>query len=326
MWQFLFVAMSRLVATVVLVVPAAIAGGAGCVPSLDGLTGGSPEAGRRDVMATDGAPSDAGAADGGREADATGDVALCDAGDSGLTDGSDATDTAETSVTYEEEVLADTPLAYYRLDDTTLPVAKDTSGNGNDGTYVGGVTLGAAGALTGDPDKAISLDGTSGYVDVGDKFGFDGNASFSLEAWILPTVLNGEYRGVLTNQDGPDSGRDGYLIYVEVGSGVGLERWANSSSNPLAAPGSIGAGDWSHVVGTYDGSNLRIYVDGALAAGPFASGLSIPTHTCSFVIGAMFCGKVGFFAGGVDEVAVYGHALSAARVLVHYRVGMGEAP
>jgi hypothetical protein len=40
----------------------------------------------------------------------------------------------------------------------------------------------------------------------------------------------------------------------------------------------------------------------------------------------MFCGTVGFFAGSMDEVAVYDHALSASRVLAHYRVGEGEAP
>jgi hypothetical protein len=40
----------------------------------------------------------------------------------------------------------------------------------------------------------------------------------------------------------------------------------------------------------------------------------------------MFCGTVGFFDGSMDEVAIYDHALTAARIAAHYHVGVGEAP
>ena len=150
---------------------------------------------------------------------------------------------------------------------------------------------------------------------------------FSLEAWILPSTLNTEYRGVLSNQSDDDAGRDGYLIYIQADAGLGPERWSNGMSNPIASPASVRQATWAHVVGSYDGALLTLYVNGAVVAGPAASNLSIPAHPgCSFAIGAMFCGTVGFFAGTMDEVAICDHALTPARVLVHYRVGEGESP
>src|SRR5438874_13602683 len=57
---------------------------------------------------------------------------------------------------YSAVVLADTPLGYWRLgeSDASQP-AKDASGNGYDGTYNGGVTVGQPGAINGDADTAV---------------------------------------------------------------------------------------------------------------------------------------------------------------------------
>ena len=60
------------------------------------------------------------------------------------------------SSVYRAAVLADSPLAYWRLGETSGTVAHDETGNGHDGTYVGGVTLGQPGALTGDANTAVS--------------------------------------------------------------------------------------------------------------------------------------------------------------------------
>ena len=308
-------------------------GPAACeLTSLGGLTGGSGADGGEhgDGATADVGPGDAGPRDTGVGSDSS---VGTDGGmvDAPTKDGPvlppDGGSGSDASTTYAQEVLDDHPLAYYRLDDTALPVAKDSSGNGNNGAYVGGVVLTIPGALQGDPDTAVELNGTNAYVDVASKFDFTGSAPFSLEVWILATLIDDEFRGILTNQSGYDGGRDGYLMYLQAEAGTGLERWDNNMSNPLGAPpGILGVGKWAHMVGTFDGTSLNLYVDGALVAGPFASPLVIPPHGCAFVVGALFCGTAGYFAGGVDEVAVYDHALPAARIKVHYRVGTGLLP
>src|SRR5215831_14920886 len=63
---------------------------------------------------------------------------------------------------YSSAVLADHPVAYYRLGETSGTTAVDSSGNGSNGTYVGGVALGQPGALLpGDTDPAAGFNGSS---------------------------------------------------------------------------------------------------------------------------------------------------------------------
>src|SRR5262249_37607737 len=66
---------------------------------------------------------------------------------------------------YSAVILADNPLGYWRLGEskTSMP-AEDATTNGNDGTYVGEVTLGHPGAIVGDPDTAALFDGATGFV------------------------------------------------------------------------------------------------------------------------------------------------------------------
>src|SRR4051812_1334419 len=55
---------------------------------------------------------------------------------------------------YSSAVLALSPIAYYRLGESSGTTAADSSGNGLNGTYNGGVTLGQPGGIFGDPDTA----------------------------------------------------------------------------------------------------------------------------------------------------------------------------
>ena len=64
---------------------------------------------------------------------------------------------------YAQAVLADDPVAYWRFDETSGVNARDFSGHGHDATYIGGVHLGAGGAIAGDSDTAATFDGATGY-------------------------------------------------------------------------------------------------------------------------------------------------------------------
>ena len=86
-----------------------------------------------------------------------------------------------------------------------------------------------------------------------------------------------------------------------------MER-SRSSPRRIALP----AGTWSHLAATYDGSQLRLYVNGTQVAQTAASG-SIATSTAPLRIGGnAVWGE--WFSGWIDEVRVYGRALSAAEI------------
>ena len=97
--------------------------------------------------------------------------------------GFDRTDAPDAAVGYCPTV--DSPVGYWRLDEPTGPLAKDASGNGNDGSYLGALTFGVPGVLPASADTAVQFSETApGFVELGDKFGFFGTAAFSVEAWI----------------------------------------------------------------------------------------------------------------------------------------------
>jgi hypothetical protein len=88
-----------------------------------------------------------------------------------------------------------------------------------------------------------------------------------------------------------------------------------TASKPLAT------GKYNYVVVTGDGSTVLLYIDGALdAAGP-TQGSIVQTTPPYFTIGASSDLTQQFFAGDLDEVAIYGADLTPDRILVHYLAG-----
>ncbi|HEX3344140.1 MAG TPA: LamG domain-containing protein [Polyangiaceae bacterium] len=240
-----------------------------------------------------------------------------DAGSADADAAVDAPPDAPSSV-YRAAVLADSPLAYWRLDETSGTVAHDATGHGYDGTYTGTYTLGAAGALAGDPDTAVTLDGVTGQVDVGDNFDFVGQVPFSFEAWVKPTVVDSEYRHIVTKMAFDTTGNPltGTYVLLEQGSTVlGFERWSGGATLlAVETPTFPGAGAWAYVVATFDGTAGTLYVDGS-AVQTAGSGGGVPASGVHLLWGNLI-------KGVIDEAAVYGAALPAARVTAHYQAAL----
>ena len=99
---------------------------------------------------------------------------------------------------YMSVVLADNPVSYYRLGEAGGPTANDSSGNGNNGAYAAsGVTYGVSGALVGDPNTAVALNGSTGDVTTPNVLGND----FTLELWMKTTVPSLAGRGSKLNPE-----------------------------------------------------------------------------------------------------------------------------
>lgn len=242
-------------------------------------------------------------------------------------------DEGRTGTRYAQLVLADEPRAYWRLGEPeTWRLARDASGNGADGLYEA-VRTGMDGvAAAGDGDLAARF-GERSFVHVGDRFDFAGRTPFSLEAWIHPEHPAGfkvdDYWRIFAKADS-SSPRQGWTLWVHGSSEsedklhLALERFRDDASDYVDADASVLLGAWTHIVGTYDGSTLRLYVNG-VEADSEAAALEVVDTASPLLIGANGFEDYGdSFVGKLDELAVHERALSATEVADRYRLATAE--
>lgn len=202
---------------------------------------------------------------------------------------------------------------YWRLGETSGSTAVDSM-EAVSGTY-SSATLGAAG-LVGSSDPAVSFAGTSNRIQASTStYGFAGISSFTVEAAIKPTTVDSTSRRIFSSE---------VLSGGSVVNGYGL--WNNGTANKLqicripsgsydcATTSAAASGVARHVAATYDGTTLKLYVNGAQVASTASKG-SI-TAPSTFTVGAR-SDFAGSWAGVIDDAAVYDRALSAAEVEEH---------
>jgi hypothetical protein len=232
---------------------------------------------------------------------------------------------------YREIVLADNPVAYWRLGETSGTMARDEVGPGpwgsNPGTYVGAITLGAAGAINLSTDSGMLRTDPGGFLEVPDSpaLNFAG-LSFSLEAWVRKGRPFGSGCGANCMK----------RIVDKVGAGTPIGYGLDMDDTSIRVLGSINLGpgggttrglpystsvdEWYHLVVSHaqPTGQATIYVNGtAIGAGSYAAALN---WTGPLRLGASSTGQAGF-VGAIDEVAIYGYALSATQVERHYFAG-----
>ncbi len=237
-------------------------------------------------------------------------------GEAGAEAGGDAS--AKPSSNYRSTVLADHPAAYWRLGEAApAATANDESGHVHVGTYGGAVVFSVPGAIVGDSNPAVHLDGTTAFVSCGSIFQFPGSASFSLEAWVRPMDNGGVVSVILAQNADPD----GYALSVMPATAfASFARQASGRVDLVQGP-ALTSSSYTYLVATYDGTVEQLFVNGAVQA-PVPSG-AILGASSSFFIGTDALSTADRFKGDVDEAAVYDYALTAAQVLAHYKAGLG---
>jgi hypothetical protein len=201
---------------------------------------------------------------------------------------------------------------YWRLGDTSGTTTGDASGNGNYGTVLNGVLRGQPDALVDDTNSAMRFDGTDDRVSVSGLSIPQG--AYTIEAWVNPD-LEQTSRALAADWNG-----DGAMLYIN-SNGVFALAHSLDSANFVHSGVKHVPGRWDYVVGTWDGSQATVYVNGepvaskavTAAPGGGAIGFEVAAHTT---------GAAGTqFDGSVDEVAVYNRALTPAEVALHYAEG-----
>jgi hypothetical protein len=199
-------------------------------------------------------------------------------------------------------------VARWPLNEGSGNAAVDASGNGLHGTLTG-----APSWVAGTMGLALALNGTSQYGLVPDDPRLDLTGQITLSAWVKPAKLG--TANVIAKASFVGTLIPGYELNL---SSTGKPFVRFNASDTYRVNGATSyptAGDtWMHLAATYDGSVIRLYVNGALD-GSLASAFAITANDQPLGIGAQSDGNSGrLFQGALDEVRIYDRALSASAI------------
>ncbi|MBI1908576.1 MAG: LamG domain-containing protein [Deltaproteobacteria bacterium] len=223
-------------------------------------------------------------------------------------------------------------VGWWKFDEGTGYLAKDSSGNGNDGTLMPQTTESPGRLANGVSGEFLHFDGegdgSQDYVLIGDKPTLEGMTQLTVEAWVRTNHPNQKNTAVIS-KDWSNNGSyvlrmnpseanasDGMINFrTETDTGDVTERNADTESGQA-----INDGAWHHVVGTYDGATQKIFIDGILQSYVAQTGIidtgdyDLCFATTCYTNGDGSRGFYRFFIGDLDEVAIYNRALTTAEV------------
>lgn len=214
-------------------------------------------------------------------------------------------------MTYSTEVLADSPYAYWKLNEPSGTTATDSSGNGRNLTYAGAYTLNQTGLGT--LGKAVVM-GANSYI-YGSLTGTPFNSNWTFEAWYQPTnwAQSNNLQGIF--QYGLSGDGQWGLRHGNNTSATGIFCLQRNSSIVSLSPTAVVNNTIQHVVVTFDGTNAKMYRNGSLiqtsATTAYAAGnQEMRLNYNNTASRATY--------GILQHVSIYTSDLSAGRVSAHY--------
>lgn len=204
-------------------------------------------------------------------------------------------------------------VGFWIMDEGGGNSVRDISGKGSPGSLTNGPSW-----VSSKFGKTVNLDGTDDHILVGDKSHLKFTGAFSCSAWIYPRTYGGDNTARIIDKRGSSS--TGYLISVnnDVSTNailVAVNAASGSGNDAQFFPNIINLNIWQHVLVSYDGTNVTVYVNGVSSG---AKLLATPTTgTASFAIGGRTTDNLRNFDGMIDNLRVFNRALplSSAREL-----------
>ncbi len=198
----------------------------------------------------------------------------------------------------------------WRLEGYAEDRALDSSGDAH-GAFLGAAFIDESGIA----GKCAGLDGASGVIEIGDLPQLEGMSELTLSTWVFLDSLPAAGHNVV-----PLGKEQSYRIVISStgAAHVAIATTSNawySAGTTVDFGGPLAAGAWHHLVATYDGENLRTYVDGVAenASGVAISG-AVAGSSSPLRFGDPEADNVDYFDGRIDEVRIYDRALSDTEI------------
>jgi hypothetical protein len=216
------------------------------------------------------------------------------------------------------------PIAHWSFDENTgTSSTYDISGNGNTGSLQGSMT--ESDWVPGKFGSALDFDGSNDRITITDTTDLEPN-TLTVAAWIKTIQSGTNYIGVVDKYTGGDAG---YMLDFNPPGYTNKARFSiRSATTDYAAVSnnspSINDGVWHYLVGTYDNSDLKIYIDGVLGDSQNIGAVTINYDTHDVYIGGDDV-STNYIDGQIDEVKIYDYARTPAQIVWDYNRGKPAA-
>jgi hypothetical protein len=210
----------------------------------------------------------------------------------------------------------------YSFNEGTGTTVTDLSGNNLNGTVVN-ATWTAAGKF----GSALSFNGSTSYVDLGNPTALKMTGSMTLEAWIKAAANPADDGQIIAKSDGtgwqlkttPDTGPQTFGVQVMASSGTAGQRYSTTVRS---------LNTWYHIAAVYNATagTLSTYVNGVLDNGTLRN--TVPTAQVDAAVNVNIGRRTGgfYFNGIIDEVRIYSRALSQPEIQIDMTTPVGGAP
>jgi glucose/arabinose dehydrogenase/PKD repeat protein len=195
-------------------------------------------------------------------------------------------------------------VAAYSMNAGSGTTVADATGKGHTGT-ISGATWSAAGKNGG----ALSFDGVNDWVTIADANDLDLTTGMTLEAWVRPTLLAGQWRTLIFKEGSPLA----YTLYAhDRVSAPATEIVTGGTFRTARGTGTLPLNAWSHLAATYDGATLKLFVNATQVRSVAVTG-PMPVTTGVLRLGGNNLWSE-WYAGLLDDVRVYNRALTQLEI------------
>ena len=218
------------------------------------------------------------------------------------------------------------PVGWWKMDENTgTSSTTDSSGNGLTGSITGPVWN------TGKYGSSLSFDGSDDYVYASDNDILDITGTLTVSAWIKRGTDQDDFEHIVIKK--ADSGWGGffgaYRLALTSGDNVRFEIGSSGNAfcfsgcdNEITSNSSIPIdGNWYHLAGTFDGSSLRVYINGVLDNSKSSGTSTIGATGFELSLGTNDDTGTEDFSGNIDDVRIYNYARTPKQVVEDMNAG-----
>jgi PGF-pre-PGF domain-containing protein len=208
-------------------------------------------------------------------------------------------------------------MAVWHLNEGSGSTFSDSSGHGNTGA-INGATW-----IDGKFNKALQFDGVNDYLEIPNSASLNITGNVTISLWIKLGTQSSSDEKMILSKGWENTNTRSYNLITTYGALGAMFNICNAAQSCAYPDFSWENNNWHHLVGTYNGSIAKIYVDGVEENSDSLTGLIQSTIRPVQIGGWFIYGSgSGYLNGTLDEIAIYNRVLSASEVQTQYNKGM----